>query len=84
MAFNAAGMNCIAVGPTKLYIYSTADTLTSVANRMTALTTDSCPGMAAGDVIIFASGTATSVVSIVRVVAINSTGATLVGRTALA
>lgn len=68
MAFAAAGLNCIAVGPTKLYIYNTADSLTS-ATLLTTFNTANCPGMAAGDVIIVAHNTA-ALINLIRITAI--------------
>lgn len=74
MAFAAAGLNCIAVGPNKVYTYTTADTLTSATFR-TDFDTTNCPGMAAGDVVILcnAANTSISVVMITDIDAISST-----------
>jgi hypothetical protein len=80
MAFAASGLNCVAVGPTKLYIYYTTDTLTSTANFFN---TTSCPGMAAGDIIMLAHNTSANL-SLVRISAIDATSCTLANAGALA
>ena len=82
MAFAAAGLNCVAVGPTKLYIYNTTDTLTS-ATVLTNFNTTNCPGMAAGDIILVAHNTA-ALLAPVRITAINAATCTYTGVTALA
>jgi len=82
MAFKAAGLNCIAIGPTKLYIYNTEDTLTS-ATVLTNFNTANCPGMSAGDIILCAHATATLFAS-VRITAIDATSCTYVERADLA
>jgi len=76
MAFDAAGMNCIGVGPQKLYIYTTTDTLTSTANQTTNWNTTDCPNLEAGDVIFVAHNTA-ALLDIVRITSINATSCTL-------
>jgi len=70
MAFSAAGLNCIAVGPTKLYIYNTTDTI-SGATLLTTFNTTNCPGMDVGDVIIAAHDT--NAVDLIRITAIDAT-----------
>ena len=84
MAFAASGLNCVAVGPTKLYIYNTADVLTSatIVAKTSGFCTDNCPGMAAGDVIIIADNTAAKV-SLVRITAITATTCSYVSDAAL-
>jgi hypothetical protein len=74
MAFSAAGMNCVAVGPTKLWLYNTTDSLTSatMAAATDGFCTDNVPGLAAGDVIICAHNTA-ALLSIVRITSITAT-----------
>lgn len=83
MAFAASGLNCVAVGPTKLYIYYTTDTLTSTANQTTYFNTKSCPGMAAGDIIMLAHNTSANL-SLVRISAISATSCTLANAEAIA
>jgi hypothetical protein len=82
MAFAAAGLNCIAVGPQKLYIYSTTDVLTSATIKEDFDTTN-CPGMAAGDLIILAHNTYAAL-DMIRITDIDAascqyTGASVVG-----
>ena len=85
MAFAAAGLNCIAVGPTKLYIYSTTDTLNSATIIATTngFNTTNCPGMSAGDIVIIGDGTS-SLLKTVRITAITATACTYVERADLA
>ena len=71
MAFSAAGLNCIAVGPTKLYIYNTTDTLAG-STLLSTFNTTNCPGMDAGDVIIVAHNT-NALVDLIRITAIDAT-----------
>ena len=79
MAFDAAGLNCIAVGPQKLYIYTTTDSLiyASLAVKTYGFCTDNCPGMIAGDLIIVAHNTAAAG-ALVRITAIAATTCTYV------
>lgn len=81
MAFDIAGLNCIAVGPTKLYIYNTTDIM--MAASTTAFNTTSCPGMAAGDIVLVAHNTATRL-SLIRITQIAGATHTNVGVSALA
>jgi len=85
MAFDAAGMNCIAVGPTKLYIYNTGDTLNSTTVKATTygFNSTNCPGLAVGDIILCAHATATLFAPI-RITAMTATTCTYTGITALA
>lgn len=85
MAFSAEGMNCVAVGPTKLYIYNTTDTLTSatVVTATSGFCTNNCPGMDAGDIVMVAHNTS-ALLAIVRITAIAATTCTYTGITALA
>lgn len=75
MAFSAAGLNCVAVGPNKLYIYTTTDSMTS-ATIATDFDTTNCPGMEAGDVVIVAHNSGTAL-SIARITAIDATSCTM-------
>jgi hypothetical protein len=50
MAYAKANMNCAVVGPQKLWIYTTTDTLNSVTIK--TYFTDDVPGLAAGDFLI--------------------------------
>lgn len=81
MSFAAAGLNCIAVGPTKLYIYKTTDTITS-ASVKTNFNTVNCPGMLAGDIVLVAHNTSAEL-SFVRITEIDDTSCTYVERTDL-
>lgn len=72
MAFDISGLNCIGVGPTKLYIYTTTDTLTSGVVEVSAFNTASCPGMNAGDIIMIAHNN-TSGLALIRLNMIAST-----------
>lgn len=84
MSFAAAGMNCIGVGPQKLYIYTTKDTIASSPfGKIAQFNTGSCPGMNAGDVIIIAHNTA-ALMAIIRITAIDASSVTYTGITALA
>ena len=85
MAFSAAGLNCIAVGPTKLYIYNTTDTLTSTTIKASTdgFCTDNCPGMLAGDIVLIGHGT-NSLLGGIRITAIADTTCTYVERADLA
>ena len=85
MAFAAAGLNCIAVGPTKLYIYNTADTLTSasIVAATDGFCTDNCPGMSAGDIILIGDDT-NSLLKTIRITGIAATTCTYVERADLA
>jgi len=85
MAFSAAGLNCIGVGPKKLYIYNTTDTLTSAtaAASTNGFCTDNCPGMTAGDVVLIAHNT-NALLSVTRITAIAATTCTIVAYAALA
>lgn len=58
MAFSAAGLQCIAVGNPKVWIYTTDDTLTTAIARTTFNTTN-CPGMSQGDIILCTHATQT-------------------------
>jgi hypothetical protein len=79
MAFNADGMNCIAVGPNNLYIYSTTDLIGAAS--YTYFNTTNTPKLSVGDVIICAHGTAVSRLEVLRVASISSTVATFVAIT---
>ena len=81
MAFAAAGLNCIAVGPTKLYIYNTEDTLTT-ATLLTTFNTANCPGMSAGDIVMVADNT-NAALCVIRITAIDAATCTYVDDTAL-
>ena len=85
MAFSAAGLNCIAVGPTKMYIYYTTDALTtaSVKAKTYGLCTDNCPGMAAGDIVLLAHNT-NAAIDLIRITAIAATTCTYAEVVALA
>ena len=74
MAFAASGLNCIAVGPQKLYIYSTTDSLTS-ATLLTNFNSTDCPGLLAGDIIIVAHNTA-ALLNVIRIASIDATSCT--------
>jgi hypothetical protein len=80
MAFAASGLNCVAVGPTKLYLYYTTDSMTS-ATIKTDFDTTNCPGMAAGDVVIVAHNT-NALLSIVRITDIDATSCQIAYATA--
>lgn len=82
MAFSAAGLNCIAVGPNKVYTYTTSDTLTS-ATVKTDFNTTNCPGMAAGD-IVFICNKGNTTLSAVMITAIDSSSSTITLETSLA
>lgn len=81
MAFSAAGLNCLAVGPTKLYIYNTTDTITA-ASAKTNFCTNNCPGLSAGDIIIIAHNTSAAL-AVVRVTHIAAAESTVVAIAAL-
>jgi len=85
MAFAAAGLNCVAVGPTKLYIYNTTETLTaaSAVHATYGFNTTNCPGMSAGDIIFIAHNT-NAAMSVIRLTEIASDAATMVAYAALA
>lgn len=85
MAFDAAGLNCIGVGPTKLYIYNTADVMTSalVQAATSGFCKNNCPGMNAGDVVIVAHNTKSSL-AVVRITNIAATTCTADAISALA
>lgn len=85
MAFSAKGMNCIGIGPNKLYIYNTTDTLTSASVQAATdgFCTNNCPGMAAGDIVMIGHNT-NALLAIVRITAITATTCTYTGVTALA
>ena len=85
MAFDKAGLNCVAVGPTKLYIYNTTDTLTSVTVKAATdgFCSNNCPGMSAGDIVLIGNATS-SLLAVVRITAIAATTCTYTGVTALA
>ncbi len=70
MAYAKANMNCAVVGPQKLWIYKTTDTLNSV----TILTyfTDDVPGMVAGDFLIIKTA---DQVDLLAITAIDTTSA---------
>ncbi|MBE3119783.1 MAG: hypothetical protein IMZ61_15475 [Planctomycetes bacterium] len=70
MAYSQANMNCAVVGPQKLWIYKTTDTLNSV----TILTyfTDDVPGLAAGDFMIIKTA---DQVDLLAITAIDSASA---------
>jgi len=83
MAFAIAGLNCVAVGPTKMWIYTTDDILTRTSvlgngGVVYGLGTDNCPGMSVGDIVIFAhSGVAgSSLMNMIRVLNITATSMT--------
>lgn len=80
MAFAVAGLNCAAVGPTKLWIYYTTDSLTS-ATIKTDFDTTNCPGMVAGDIVLVAHDT-NALLSIVRITEIDATSCTIAYATA--
>ena len=85
MAFSAAGMACIGVGPNKLYIYTTTDTISAASAVLSTdgFCTNNCPGMKAGDIIMIAHNTA-ALLAIVRITAISATTCTYTGVTPLA
>lgn len=84
MAFSAAGLNCIGVGPQKLYIYNTADTIvSSPSGSIAQFNTTNCPGMVAGDVIMLAHNTAAAL-GLIRVTAIDASSCTFTQNAALA
>ncbi|MFH1230563.1 MAG: hypothetical protein V1709_03610 [Planctomycetota bacterium] len=85
MAFSAAGFQNCDVGPTKLFIYYTTDTLTSGSIVVTAngLNTTNCPGLSAGDIVMVAHNT-NALLAIVRITAITAATCTYTGITALA
>lgn len=75
MAFSAAGFQNVGVGPVKLFIYSTTDTLTSgtVAAATYGLCSNNCPGLSAGDIVLIAhSGSSLSVIRMATVTATTS------------
>ena len=76
MAFDKAGFQNVGVGPVKLFIYSTADTLEteSFRSKATGLCSDNCPGLAVGDVVICAH--AASSVSLIRISGLAATTCT--------
>jgi len=83
MAFDAAGLCLIVVGPTKMWIYATDDALTSASitgggGVVYGLGTDNCLGMNRGDIVIFAhSGVAgSSLMNMVRITNITATSMT--------
>jgi len=51
MAYSKKNMNCAVVGPQKLWIYKTTDTLNS-ATILTYFNTTAVPGLAAGDFLL--------------------------------
>lgn len=79
--FAAAGLNCVAVGPRKLYIYNSDDTLRSTSTGSVSYSileyfnTANCPGMTAGDIIlsVHATGTKLSLVGITGISAATCT-----------
>jgi hypothetical protein len=85
MAFAAAGMNCVAVGPTKLWVYNTTDTLNSatVAAKTSGFCTDNVPGLSAGDIVFIGHNTAAAL-AVIRITAITATTCTFVEHAALA
>lgn len=85
MAYSKAGMECVGVGPTKLYIYSCTETLTSALAQAkpSGFCLDNCPGMSAGDVIIVCHNT-NALMEIVRVTGIDATTCTLQAKLVLA
>lgn len=84
MAYDKAGMGLIAVGPTKLYIYYTTDTLTSSPTGSTTnFNSTDCPGLLAGDIILLAHNTAAKL-GLIRITAINATLCTFTQNAALA
>lgn len=84
MAYDKAGMDLVAVGPTKLWIYYTADVLTSSPTGSTTnFNSTDCPGLQAGDVIILAHNTK-SKLGLIRLTAISSTLCTFTQNAALA
>ena len=85
MAFAAAGLNCIAVGPIKLYIYNTTTTITAANVVLAAegFCTNNCPGMSAGDIVMIAHDT-NAAYGIIRITAIAATTCTYVERADLA
>ena len=84
MAYDAAGMNCIAVGPMKLWIYYTTDVLTSatVCASTSGFCTDNCPGMSAGDIVLIAHNT-NSDLDLIRITDIAATTCAYTGVSAL-
>jgi len=74
MAFAKAGLQNVAVGPKKLYIYNTADTLTSTTVK-TDFNTTNCPGMAVGDMVMLANTTSTTFL-LFMITAIDATSST--------
>lgn len=81
MAFAARGLNCIAVGPTKLYTYYTTDTLTLETAQL-AFNTTNCPNMAVGDIIMIGHNT-NAAFAVEVVTAIATTACSLTAITAL-
>jgi len=85
--FAAAGLNCAAVGPRKLYIYNTDDTLRSTCTGVSYgileyFNTANCPGMTAGDIILSVHATGTKL-SLVEITGISAATCTFVEYAAL-
>ena len=79
MAYSQTNMNCAVVGPQKLWIYKTTDTL----NSATILTyfTDDVPGMVAGDFLIIKTA---DQVALLAITAIDAASAVFQGALAAA
>ncbi len=63
MAYNKANMNCAVVGPQKLWIYKTTDTLNS-ATILTYFTTTDVPGLAVNDFMLIKTADQVELLSI--------------------
>jgi len=74
MSYDSANMNCAVVGPQKLWIYKTTDTLNS-ATILTYFTTTLVPGLAAGDFLIIKTA---DQAEILNVSAVSSAGVSVV------
>jgi len=81
MAFASAGMNCVAVGPRKLWIYNTDDTMTSLLFHA-QYNTANVPGMSAGDIVLTSHATHT-LLSLITITAINAATSTFANYAAL-
>ena len=81
MAFARAGMNCVAVGPRKLWIYNTDDTLTSILMHA-QYNTANAPGMSAGDIILTSHTTHTAL-SLIMITGISAATSTFANYAAL-
>lgn len=74
MAYNSANMNCAVVGPQKLWIYKTTDSLNSATIR-TYFKSTTVPGLAAGDFMLIKTA---DQVELLNITAASSVGVSVV------